>query len=221
MTQLNTAKIALLTLLCATYSAADETTHYRLDAWSDNWFAAYIDGELLIEDSVPITTERSFNAESIEFQASKNFQFAFILKDFIENDTGLEYINTARQQMGDGGFIFQLTELTTNQVVAVSNQQMRCQVIHKAPLDKACEDSSNPQAGVGLCQFERSAEPENWQLASFDDSHWPAATEHSVRAVSPKGGYNQIRWHDSATFVWGSDLEQDNTLLCRVSIAID
>lgn len=36
---------------------------YHIDIWADNWVKAYLNGEVLVEDSTPITTERSFNRE--------------------------------------------------------------------------------------------------------------------------------------------------------------
>ncbi len=37
----------------------------RGEIWADNWFAFYLGENLIIEDSIPITTERSFNAAAI------------------------------------------------------------------------------------------------------------------------------------------------------------
>lgn len=71
----------------------------------------------------------------------------------MKNDTGLEYIGERNQQMGDGGFILQLTDMSTGDVVAVSNADWACTVIHEAPLDKSCEDESNPVAGTAPCDF--------------------------------------------------------------------
>ncbi|PWQ97154.1 YHYH protein [Leucothrix arctica] len=190
----------------------------KLEAWADNWFAAYIGEDLLIEDSVSITTERSFNAESIAFSTSYPIQLNFILKDFKQNDSGLEYIGASNQQMGDGGFIMQVTDTETNNVVAVSDKSWKCEVLHKAPLDKACESESDPVAGEGACTFMAKDAPANWLQSSFDDSAWANATEHTVASVSPKDGYDEIKWDDSAQLVWGEDLEQDNTLICRTTI---
>ncbi|MBX3052690.1 MAG: hypothetical protein KF753_14500 [Caldilineaceae bacterium] len=191
---------------------------FRLEAWADNWFAAYLGDKLLVEDSVSITTERSFNAESVSFQADYPLRLNLILKDFKENDTGLEYIGARNQQMGDGGFILQLTDTALGQVVAVSNTDWACAVIHTAPLDKACEGESNPVAGVAPCTFIDLGEPADWKSADFDDSGWTATTAHSAQAVGPKDGYNTIHWDASAQFIWGPDLETDNTILCRVTV---
>jgi len=96
--------IALTTLL-ALYASAPLAETFSADVRADNWFEMRINGKLVAEDSVPITTERSFNAESFTFEAERPFLIALVAKDFKENDTGLEYIRTNRQQMGDGGVI--------------------------------------------------------------------------------------------------------------------
>ena len=194
------------------------SSSFKLEAWADNWFAAYLEDALIVEDSVSINTERSFNAESVTFEASYPLTLNFILKDFKENDTGLEYIGSNKQQMGDGGFIMQLTELSTGNVVAVSGSDWACTVIHEAPLDKSCERTSNPVAGTALCDFTDLGEPSGWKSANYNDSGWTATTIHSENAVSPKDGYSQIRWDSSAQFIWGPDLETNNTVLCRMTV---
>ncbi len=59
--------------------------------------------------------------------------------------------------------------------------------------------------------------PDGWTLADFDDSAWTAATEWSASAVDPKDGYDDIDWDRDAAFVWGGDLEIDNTVLLRAT----
>ena len=190
---------------------------FSADVWADNWFEMRIDGERVAEDSVPITTERSFNAESFAFEAERPFVVGLVARDFKENDTGLEYIGTRRQQMGDGGVIVQIADADGG-TVAASDASWRCLVVHTAPLDTACEGEANPIAGQGPCGFETRAEPEGWDAPGFDDSDWQAATVHTAREVSPKDGYDRIDWVDGAELVWGSDLERDNTVLCRVTV---
>ena len=201
-----------------TSDVAGATRTLTADVWVDNWFAMYADGRLVLEDSVPITTERSFNAETSTFTATLPLTIAFEVKDFKENDTGLEYIGTDRQQIGDGGMIAQFTDAATGETVAVTDATVRCLVVHRAPLDRACANERNPIAGEGTCAFEVTETPANWTSPGFDDSNWPAATEHSVREVSPKDGYDTISWDRSARLIWSEDLQLDNTLLCRMSI---
>ena len=191
---------------------------FKLEAWADNWFAAYLGDELIVEDSVSITTERSFNAEAVTFAADYPLHLNFILKDYIENNSGLEYIGESNQQMGDGGFIMQLTDVQTGALVAVSNPDWACLVIHVAPLDKSCEAEANPLAGTSPCEFDDRGEPDGWKSADFDDSTWAAPNVFTASAVGVRGGYELINWSSSAQIIWGSDLETDNTVLCRVTV---
>ena len=190
----------------------------RGEVWADNWFAFYLGDRLIVEDSVPITTERSFNAEAFVFNADYPLQLNFVAKDFKQDDTGLEYIGRGNQQMGDGGLIAQFTDDATGETVAVTDSAWRCLVIHEAPLDRACEDEADPAPGVGPCGFEAMAEPEGWKAPGFDDGEWPSAVEHSAAAVRPKGGYDAIAWKGGARLIWGADLQTHNTLLCRLTV---
>ncbi len=190
----------------------------RGEVWADNWFAFYLGDRLIIEDSVPITTERSFNAETFAFNADYPLQLNFVAKDFKQDDTGLEYIGRRNQQMGDGGLIAQFTDTATGETLAVTDSAWRCLVIHEAPLDRACGDEDEPEPGVGPCQFTAAAEPEGWRNPGFDDGEWPSAVEHSAAAVRPKGGYDDISWRDGARLIWSADLETQNTLLCRLTV---
>lgn len=201
--------------LMAPLGASAETL--KADVWADNWFAFYLNDEKIAEDHVSITTERSFNAESFTFEAKRPYALNFSVKDFKQNDTGLEYIGTRRQQRGDGGFIAQFAD-GKGGPVAVTDGGWRCLVIHKAPLDQGCERERNPVAGKGPCGFEAKPEPAGWRAVGFDDSAWPKATEYSEREVGPKDGYDRIRWNRSAKLIWGSDLKADNTLLCRTVV---
>ena len=45
-------------------AACSSAASFTVEVWADNWAAVYANGELVGEDSVPITTERSFNAET-------------------------------------------------------------------------------------------------------------------------------------------------------------
>ena len=104
------------------------------------------------------------------------------------------------------------------ELVAVSNDGWQCLVTHSAPLDKSCEGSSDPVAGEGACTFETSEEPDGWDTADFDASDWSQADVYSAHEVDPKQGYDKIRWADSAELIWGPDLEQSNTVLCRLTV---
>ncbi len=209
------ATVAAAFLALSTTALCAET--FSADVWADNWFEMRINGTQVAEDSVPITTERSFNAESFQFEADRPFVIGLVAKDFRENDTGLEYIGTRRQQMGDGGVIVQIRD-AAGQPVALSNADWQCLVTHTAPTDKSCEREANPVAGEGACAFEAAEEPDGWDTAGFDASGWPQASTYSEREVRPKDGYDRIDWLRGAELIWGPDLEQSNTVLCRLTV---
>lgn len=206
----------LIALFLATPVALQAET-FSADVWADNWFELRVNGIQVAEDSVPITTERSFNAESFDFTAERPFVLGLVAKDFKEDDTGLEYIGTRRQQMGDGGVIMQIRD-ASGATVVVSNADWQCYVIHIAPLDKACENENDPVAGTAPCGFNASEEPTGWDGADFDASSWASASVFSEAEVGPKSGYNEISWVASAKLIWGPDLEQSNTVLCRLTV---
>jgi len=196
-------------------SSSSATSTFVAEVWADNWFSLYINGELVGEDSVSINTERSFNSERITFTASYPFTIAMVTKDFKENDTGLEYIGTDRQQAGDGGFIAQITDSSTGKVVAYTSSAWRGLVIHQAPLDLSCATSSQPEKD---CTSRIASEPTNWTSASFSDATWSAASTYSEEAVGVKDGYNEISWSPDAQLIWTSNLKVDNTVLWRFTV---
>jgi hypothetical protein len=119
------------------------STAVSAEIWVDNWFAMSVNGAPLYEDSTAYNTERSFNGERIKFNADLPMTVAFEFRDFMENDTGLEYI-------GDGGAIAQFTG-AQDDVLGVTDASWRCLIAQYAPIDRSCEDADAPQVGVGAC----------------------------------------------------------------------
>ena len=204
------------TVTTTTAATTGKLISFTAEVWADNWFSLYINGKLVGQDSVAITTERSFNSDRVTFTASYPFTIAMVTKDFKQNDTGLEYIGTDRQQMGDGGFVAQFTDTSTRRVVATTSSAWRGLVIHQAPLNVSCEKSSKPDVD---CTSRIAAEPSGWTGASFSDSSWPTANTYSKEQVGVKDGYNSITWASNAQIIWTSDLEIDNTILWRYTVA--
>ena len=193
-------------------TATGQKFTFVAEVWADNWFALYINGVLVGQDSVSITTEKSFNAEKISFTASYPFVIGMVTKDFIQNDTGLEYIGSSRQQIGDGGFIAQFTNTSTGKVVAYTSKAWRGYVIHQAPLNVSCEKSKTPTTE---CKSKIQAEPSGWSQKTFDDSKWILASVYTKDAIGVKDGYNDITWSSQAQLIWSSDLKICNTVLWR------
>ncbi|MCR9139366.1 MAG: PEBP family protein [Alphaproteobacteria bacterium] len=200
-------------------NASKKPTRVIADIWVDNWFVLHVNGSKVIEDSVPITTERSFNAEEVAFSSDFPMTLAFEFRDFMENATGLEYINSRRQQMGDGGAIAQFRDAESGDLLSVTNGDWRCLVVQHAPNETSCARERQPRVDTGACTQTTTAIPEGWTSSSFDDRNWPSATVYSAGTVRPKGGYDRVSWSPAAQFIWGGDLERDNVVLCRATVA--
>lgn len=236
--ELNRLKYALLALPLGVLASCDVTSDTALksateptnlsvsqttgstsilgEVWADNWFALHINGQKVVEDSIPITTERSFNAERFNFKANLPMTIAIELRDYVQNETGLEYIGTDRQQMGDGGAIFQFT--SKRKLLAASSSSTKCFVVQSAPVSNDCAEETRPAVNSGACAQVTSKRPDNWTVPSFDDSAWEPAQVYSAASVNPKDGYNQIKWNAKAQLIWSNDLVRDNVLLCRLTI---
>jgi hypothetical protein len=188
---------------------------FAADVWADNWFAMYINDDLVAEDAFSVTTEKSFNSESFSFDANYPYVINLVIKDYKQNDTGLEYIGTPAQQIGDGGFIMQVVDTQTGALVAVSNSAVRCLVIHKAPLNVSCEKSSDPSTA---CLSRIDTEPAGWRTQAEVSASWSAAQIYTAAQIGTKGGYDDVTWDIAAKLIWTSDLKTDNTLLCKLTI---
>lgn len=195
--------------------ATGATSEFVAEVWVDNWFSLYVNGKLVGQDSVPITTERSFNSETISFTATYPLTIAMVTSDFKQDDSGLEYIGTDRQQMGDGGVIAQITDRASGRVIARTGTDWKGLVIHRAPLDDSCEKSASPATD---CASKIVAEPPGWTSAGFDDATWAPATTYSEVEVGVKEGYDDVSWDTSARLIWTSSLTKDNTILWRHTV---
>lgn len=193
-------------------NAAGKSIAFTAEVWADNWFALYINGKMVGQDSVPITTERSFNSERITFKATYPLTIGLIGKDFKENDSGLEYIGSNRQQIGDGGVVLQIKESTSGKVIATTSKKWRVLAIQQAPLNSECVKSDDP---LRDCKSVEKLIPSTWLKSSYSDSKWPFAREYSESEVGVKDGYSKIQWDSKAKLIWGEDLKVDNTLLFR------
>jgi len=186
------------------------------EVWVDNWFSLAANGQAIGEDAEPATQERSFNSQTLEFTAAYPLTLAVISRDYLDNVSGLEYIGTSKQQIGDGGLIMQVREKASGRVVAATSPQWRGLVIQQAPLNPDCVGSSQPLVD---CQSLNLVEPAEWTSPGFDDSKWPTATVYTADQVGVKDGYEAISWDASAQLIWGPDLKLDNTILWRYTVA--
>ena len=209
--------VALAALLLTQFSVpvhavVAKTVSFQAEVWADNWFALYVNGKKVGEDSTPITTEKSFNSEKIKFTATYPLTVGVIAKDFTENASGLEYIGKPNQQIGDAGIILQIREVNSGRIVSQTSRDWKVLTINKAPLNPECVTSNNPTID---CKSSNTKVPTSWASASYKDASWKFATEYSAEAVGVKEGYFDFTWNSSAHLVWSSDLKLDNVILLR------
>jgi len=193
-------------------TAASKIYTFQAEVWADNWFSMYVNGKKVGEDSTPFLTERSFNSEAITFKASYPLTIGIMARDYVENASGLEYIGKPNQQIGDGGVIAQIREMSSGAVVGTTNRSWQVFVTNKAPLNPDCVKSRNP---LSECKAMVTKSPTSWYSTSFKDATWKSATEFSKEAVGVKDGYFAFNWSPLAALVWSSDLKIDNTILLR------
>ena len=187
-------------------------SRYTAEIWVDNWYSLYINDELVAQDREPLTQERSFNADTIQFSATRPFTIALVTRDYTEGSSGLEYIGTSRQQMGDGGFIAQITDESTGEKIAVSDETWKYLVIESAPLNQSCVEDVDPNS---TCKWSSTPEPTGWRDLAYNDAAWSQAKVFSASQVRPKGGYDEVAWDQRAALLWSTDLLVDNAILWR------
>ena len=202
----------MLPVSATSQAVVSKSIAFQAEVWADNWFSLYINGKKVGEDSVPITTEKSFNSEKIKFSATYPLTIGIIAKDFTENSSGLEYIGKPNQQIGDAGIIVQIREVVSGKIIAYSNRDWKVLTINKAPLNPECVTSNNPNVD---CKSSNIAIPASWASATFKDTSWKNATEFSKETVGVKDGYFDFTWTPGSALVWSSDLKLDNTILLR------
>lgn len=207
---------ALLALVAVAQptTPASAATSFTADIWADNWFAMYVNGVRVAIDPVSITTTKSFNKVSATFSATYPLTIAILAKDYTENKSGLEYIGTPQQQIGDAGLIAQIHERVSGKLVAATSKSWKSYVLFKAPLNPSCVSSKQPLVD---CQSLVKATPSNWYSKTYKDTSWTYASEYTEAAVGVKEGYNEVSWDSRAKLVWSSSLTLDNTVLFRTT----
>lgn len=169
-----------------------DTVH--VDVYADNWFAMFINGELVAVDSIKFTPH---NVQSFDILPEYPMTIAIIAKDNADPKTGLEY----GDHIGDGGLIVKFSDGT------VSKASWKAKNFFKGPLNR---ETVSPKV-------EHTPIPDRWWAVDFDDSGWLAATEYTEERVNPKETFYQTDF-SGAKFIWSDDLDLDNTVIFRTRI---
>ncbi len=166
----------------------------KVNVYADNWFAMFINGELVATDSIKFTPH---NVISFDILPEYPMTIAVIAKDNADPKTGLEY----GDHIGDGGLCIKFADGT------VTNATWKARSFFKGPTNR---DVKNPAV-------EHTPIPDEWWKPGFDDSDWANATEFAEDRVNPKEPFFKADF-SGAKWIWSSDLDLDNTVIFRTRI---
>ena len=165
----------------------------KLNVFADNWFKLYINGELIVIDSIEFMPH---NVISVDVLPTYPMTIAVMARDNADAITGKEYNHT---QIGDGGFILKLGD------DVVSNSTWKAQCFFFGPMSG--QDEVVKHLPI----------PADWFAPDFDDSEWDAATAHAESRVRPPRVFQDYDF-DGAEFIWTEDLDLHNTIIFRTTI---
>ena len=192
--------------------------------FGDNYFELYINGEFVCRDAIGFVP---FNSHIVRFQATYPMTVAVRLLDGETHlGIGMEY---DEYNIGDAGFIAQFDN------GLVTGADWKCRPYYIAPLDdpacvvedelgnrdsSACGDRAQcATQNADVCRALHYPVPEDWASPDFDDSEWNTASLYTADRVTNQRAYADYTslWSD-ADFIWTSNLDLDNQVLCRITI---
>jgi|GEM_PF-1892480 len=192
--------------------------------FGDNYFELYVNGTHVCNDAIGFVP---FNSHAAQFQAEYPITYAVRLIDWETHlGLGLEF---DEYRVGDGGFIASFSDGSG------TSAEWKCQAYYTAPLDDAScvveDENGNPDSTACAstpacasddpesCQALHYELPDNWMMPDFDDSGWRGAFTYTSDQVTNQRAYQD--YTDLFTgndFIWSSNLDLDNTVICRVTI---
>jgi hypothetical protein len=150
--------------------------------YCDNYFEFYFNGQLIKKDPLTFTPHQAVKV-SFEYDGNSSKTYAIMCQDFA-TDTGYEYTNTDRPQLGDGALLAEFSDGT------VTSANWKAYVATFGPTD-ASVSSGCSSSNLSPCAVQDNGIPDNWYTESFDDSEWSAATEYTT---------NEAGWGMSPTY---------------------
>lgn len=192
---------------------------------ADNYFELYVNGTFVGRDPIPFTP---FNSNIVRFKAKYPITYAFKCADWEEHlGVGMEYDT---YNVGDAGIVAYFSDGTK------TDETWKAQVFYIAPLDNpscvventdgtrtsincsskpTCSSTKNPSG----CYALHYPVPDGWELRTFDDSKWPAASVFTEARFGPKEAYTNYRGlFRDGKFIWTSNLDLDNFVILRKTV---
>lgn len=212
--------------------------------YGDNWFAFYVNGQLIKDDPMDFTPHQALKF-TFDVDTSNTHVYAIKARDWADSATGYEYMETDHAAIGGGGLKVMLSDGT------VSSSQWKCYVISTGPTTESQNDGCDKD-NFSKCKVDTFPEPSGWTSVGFDDSTWDNAVEFTddytgwgrtptyssgqccCMTDPVTGEYKDpdelplgedeclapkfLDWGE-ATFIWTSDLYKDNEVLCRLEVS--
>ena len=210
--------------------------------YCDNKFTLWVNGKEVASDPVPFTPHQAVRVQ-FDWDGSSDITYAVLCEDFA-SDSGYEYIETERPQLGDGALIAQFDDGAKT----ATSSDWKIHVATFGPTDASIANGCSP-TNLAACAVEDRGIPAGWTEAEFDDRQWNVATSYSARQA---GWGRSPSWSSSdgccgmtspadrsslgcdaavtrdqcleprsefsgsdAEFIWGAELERDNKVLFR------
>ena len=202
--------------------------------FADNYFEMYVNGIPVGKDKVPFTP---FNSSILRFKVNRPFTIAMKLVDWEEAlGLGTEKNRNSDFHAGDGGMVVVITD-ETGDIIATTNKNWKAQTFYTAPVkDLSCVVESENLRISENCDMTDSDQgsnfyglhwvlPNDWEKTSFDDSHWPPATEYTNETIGMDNkkaytNFTDIFDHqgNDAQFIWSTNVLLDNVVMVRYSV---
>jgi len=211
--------------------------------YCDNKFTLWVNGQKVANDPIEFTPHQAVRV-SFEWNGTSNITYAIQCEDYA-SDSGYEYIESDRPQLGDGALI---AEFDDGMGTVTSESSWRVYTATFGPTDVSLSAGCSP-SNLSKCVVEDLGIPEGWMELNFDDSKWKFATAYSADEAgwgrrptwSLKAGCCTLTspfdrselgcdksltqnecldprsefMKSSAGFIWAADLERDNRVLFR------
>ena len=200
--------------------------------FADNYFEFYVNGNYMGRDAVGFTP---FNSHAARYQVDYPVTYALLLVDWEGYlGIGLEDQSVKKLHIGDGGFIAAFSD------GAASGTEWVCRNFYIAPLDDpnciVVDENGNPDSSgcpstdeavscrtadpESSCRAAHFALPDNWMTPDYDDSGWLPATTYTADEVTASPGFRNYEdtLFQGAEFIWTSNLNLDNLVVCRTTV---
>ncbi|CAB9508911.1 expressed unknown protein [Seminavis robusta] len=160
--------VFLLVLVLAHVSGAETITGI---IYCDNYFEFYFNGELIQKDPMTFTPHNAVEV-SFGWDGVSDKHYAILCQDYA-SESGYEYIDGGRPQLGDGALIAEFSDGT------VTTPEWKLFVANHGPTEES-EQAGCDGNNLDLCEVQENGNPVNWAAEDFDYYQWEDATVYSA-----------------------------------------